>query len=93
MTASVYERKAKALGLTIEESKRTGKKFDVYKGGVFQTSIGQKGAMDFERYLRRDGKEVADKRRAAYRARHVHRTTKFRDGKITAAWAASAILW
>ena len=92
MTVSVYERKAKAVGLEIKPSKRTGKKFDVFKGGVFQTSIGAAGMMDFEKYLRQD-KELADARRKAYKARHVHRHTKFRDGKITAAWAASAILW
>ena len=92
MTVSVYERKAKAVGLEIKPSKRTGKKFDVYKGGQFQTSIGQAGSMDLEKYLRQD-KELADARRKAYKARHVHRHTKFRDGKITAAWAASAILW
>ena len=92
MTATVYERKAKAVGLEIRPSRQTGKKFDVYKGGVFQTSIGQRGAMDYEKYLRQD-KELAEKRRAAYKARHVHRQTKFRDGKITAAWAADKILW
>ena len=89
---SVYQRKARALGLTIEPSKRKGKKLDVYRSGVFQTSIGQKGAMDYEKYLRQD-KELAETRRAAYKARHVHRHTKFRDGKITAAWAADKILW
>ena len=93
MTASVYERKAQALGLEIRPSKRTGKKFDVYKDGQYQTSIGQAGAMDYEKYLQRDGKEIADARRKAYKARHVHRHTKFRDGKITAAWAADKILW
>ena len=92
MTASVYERRAKAVGLTIRPSKRTGKKFDVFRGGVFQTSIGQKGAQDLETYSRQD-KELAEQRRAAYKARHVHRHTKFRDGKITAAWAADKILW
>ena len=92
MTASVYERKAKAVGLEIRPSRRTGKKLDVFKGGVFQTSIGQRGAMDYEKYLRQD-KELAEKRRKAYKARHVHRHTKLRDGKITAAWAADKILW
>ena len=92
MTASVYERKAKAVGLEIRPSKRTGKKFDVYKGGVFQTSIGQKGAMDYEKYLRQD-KELADARRKAYKARHIYRKIKVRDGRITAAWAADKILW
>ena len=90
---SPYQRKARALGLTVERSTRAGKKLDVYKDGVFQASIGAAGMMDYERYLRRDGKEEANKRRAAYRARHVHRHKKYRDGKLTAAWLASAILW
>ena len=90
---NVYQRKARALGLTVEPSKTKGKKLDVYKNGEFQASIGAANMMDYERYLRQEGKEVADKRRAAFRARHVHRTTKYRDGKLTAAWLADRILW
>ena len=90
---SIYQRKARALGLTVERSTRAGKKLDVYKNGEFQASIGAANMMDYEKYLRQEGKEVADARRRAYKARHVHRTTKFRDGKLTAAWLADRILW
>ena len=90
---SVYDDKAKRLGVTIEPSKRKGKKFDVYRKGEFQASIGAAGMMDYEKYLTRDGPEVANAKRRAYKARHVHRTTKFRDGKLTAAYLADRILW
>ena len=95
MSTSVYERKANAVGLTIKPSKRSGKKFDVFlrSSKEYQTSIGAKQYKDYEVYLREQGKEEAEKRRAAYKARHVHRHTKYRDGKITAAWAADKILW
>ena len=93
MKMSVYERKAKAIGVTIEPSRRQHSKYDVFKGGVYQASIGDSRYKDYERYRKEQGQAVADKRRAAWRARHVHRTTKYRDGKLTAAYLASEILW
>ena len=91
---NVYQRKAKAIGVTIEPSRRTQKKYDVYKDGVYQASIGAAGMMDYEKYLRQEGKEVADARRRAYKARHVHRHKKFQDnGRLSAAYLADRILW
>ena len=91
---NVYERKAKAIGVTIEASRRRQKKYDVYKDGVYQASIGAAGMMDYEKYLRQQGKEVADARRRAYKARHVHRHKKFQDnGRLSAAYLADRILW
>ena len=90
---TVYEDKARKLGVSIEKSTRKGKKFDVFRNGVYQASIGAASMMDYEKYLTRDGPEVANARRRAYKARHVHRTTKFRDGKLTAAYLADRILW
>ena len=90
---SVYDDKARKIGVTIEPSRRKQKKFDVYRKGEFQASIGAAGMMDYEKYLTRDGPEVANAKRRAYKARHVHRTTKFRDGKLTAAYLADRILW
>ena len=93
-TIAPYQRKARALGLTVKKaSRRKHKKLDVYKDGVYQASIGQTPYKDYQMYLRSEGKEVAEAKRRAYRARHVHRTTKYRDNKLTAAWLASAILW
>ena len=94
MTATVYERKAKAVGVEIRPSKRTGKKFDVYRKGEYQTSIGAAGMMDFEKYLKRDGPEVANARHQAYKARHVHMHKKYQDnGRLSAAYLADRILW
>ena len=90
---TVYDDKARRLGVTIEKSKRKGKKFDVYRGKEFQASIGAKGYDSYEKLLRREGAEVANAKRRAYKARHVHRTTKYRDGKLTAAFLADRILW
>ena len=91
---NVYQRKAKAIGVTIEPSRRKQKKYDVYKDGVYQASIGAAGMMDYEKYLRQQGKEVADARRRAYKARHVHRHKKFQDnGRLSAAYLADRILW
>ena len=91
---NVYQRKAKAIGVSIEPSRRKQKKYDVYKDGVYQASIGAAGMMDYEKYLRQEGKEVADARRRAYKARHVHRHKKFQDnGRLSAAYLASRILW
>ena len=92
---NVYQRKAKAIGVTIEPSRRKQKKYDVYnKDGLYQASIGAAGMMDYEKYLRQEGKEVADARRRAYKARHVHRHKKFQDnGRLSAAYLADRILW
>ena len=90
---TVYEDKARNLGVSIEKSTRKGKKFDVFRNGIYQASIGAAGMMDYEKYLRQEGKEAANARRRAYKARHIHRTTKFRDGKLTAAYLADRILW
>ena len=91
---NVYQRKAKAIGVSIEPSRRKQKKYDVYKDGVYQASIGAAGMMDYEKYLRQEGKEVADARRKAYKARHVHRHKKFQDnGRLSAAYLADRILW
>ena len=91
---NIYQRKAKAIGVSIEPSRRKQKKYDVYKDGVYQASIGAAGMMDYEKYLRQEGKEVADARRRAYKARHVHRHKKFQDnGRLSAAYLASRILW
>ena len=90
---TVYEDKARKLSVSIEKSTRKEKKFDVFRNGVYQASIGAASMMDYEKYLTRDGPEVANARRRAYKARHVHRTTRFRDGKLTAAYLADRILW
>ena len=61
---------AKKLGVTIKPSTNSKKKIDVYKNDKKIASIGAKGYSDYATYIKDKGKEYADKRRAAYRARH-----------------------
>mgnify|MGYP003625109225 FL=1 len=61
---------AKRLGVIIKTSTNSKKKIDVYKNDKKIASIGAKGYSDYATYIKDKGKEYADKRRAAYRARH-----------------------
>ena len=61
---------AKRLGVTIKPSTNSKKKIDVYKNDKKIASIGAAGYKDYATYIKEKGKEYADKRRAAYRARH-----------------------
>jgi hypothetical protein len=91
---NVYKEKAKKIGVEIRPSKNKNKKFDAYKDGVKQNSFGAKGYMDYEKYKKEDGLEVANKKRSAYRARHKDdMNVKTRDGKLTAGYLANKILW
>jgi len=91
---NVYKEKAKKIGVTIAKSKNTDKKFDVFKDGVKQASIGASGYMDYEKYKKKDGLAVANKKRENYRARHKDNiNVKTKDGKLTAGYLSSKILW
>ena len=61
---------AKRLGVTIKPSTNSKKKIDVYKNDKKIASIGAISYSDYATYIKDKGKEFADKRRAAYRARH-----------------------
>ena len=63
---------AKKLGVTIKTSTNSKKKIDVHdkKNDKKIASIGAAGFKDYATYIEDKGKEYADKRRAAYRARH-----------------------
>ena len=88
-----YKAKAAAIGVEIRPSRREDKKFDAYKDGVFQASFGGKGYKDYEVY-KKEGQELARKKRRAYKARHEHdRHIKMRAGKLTAGYLADKILW
>ena len=90
---NIYQKKAKAIGLTVKESTRKGKKLDVYKGSEYQASIGATGYKDYESYKKSDPDKAAT-RRKAYKARHSKdRAVKYRDGKLTAGYLADKILW
>ena len=89
-------KRAKELGLRVERSKKAGKKWDAYDAatGEFQASFGAQGYKDYAIFLREDGKAEADKRRAAYKARHAKdRAVRKRDGKFTAGYLADQLLW
>ena len=63
---------AKKLGVTIKPSTNSKKKIDVHdkKNDKKIASIGAKGYSDYATYIKDKGKEYADKRRSAYKARH-----------------------
>ena len=63
-------KKAKDLGVTIYPSKRKYKKIDVYKNGKYLASIGDNRYKDFPSILAKEGREIAEKHRRLYHARH-----------------------
>ena len=78
--------KAKELNLEIFPSKRKYKKIDVYKNGKYIASIGDNRYMDFPSILAKEGREIAEKHRKLYHARH-------RNDDGIAGRLALAILW
>jgi hypothetical protein len=91
-------RQAKRLGVIIKPSTRKGKKIDVFKkvkgkdGKMVLKklhSIGALGYGDFPTFTKTKGKEFADKKRKAYKARHA----KDRKVKGSAGYYADQILW
>lgn len=79
---------AKPLGVEIRPSKNPEKKIDVYKNGVYITSIGQIGFKDYPYYLEID-KQIAEVKRSAYHARHK----KYSKIVGSPSYYASRILW
>ena len=62
---------AKKLGVTVKPSKVSGKKIDVFdKKGEKVASVGALGYKDYPTFMQDEGKEYADKKRKAYKARH-----------------------
>lgn len=56
--------------------------------------FGQSGAMDYTKYFKRDGKEVADMKKSAYKARHSKAGEDWgASGKDTAGFWSLHILW
>ena len=82
-------RRATAIGVSIKPSKVKGKKLDVFKKDKKVASIGALGMGDFETFKKEKGKEFADKRRKAYKARH--QKTRVKVG--TPSYYADKILW
>ena len=90
-TITAYTRRqAKKLGVKVKLSTRKGKKIDVFnKDGKKLASVGALGYKDFPTFLKTEGKEVADKRRKAYKIRH----NKTRGKVGTPSYYADKLLW
>lgn len=81
--------RAKALGVTVKPSTVKGKKIDVFKDGKKIGSVGALGYGDYPTFLKKFGKEFAEKRRKAYKFRHEKdRHTRWSNG-----WLADNLLW
>jgi hypothetical protein len=89
-TITAYTRsQAKKLGVVVKKSTNSKKKIDVFKDGKKVASVGAIGYKDYPTFLREDGKEVADKRRKAYKSRHQ----KYRNKVGTNSYYADKLLW
>lgn len=82
-------RQAKRIGVTVKPSKLKGKKIDVYKNGNKVASVGATGYDDYGTLLGKGKRELAEKKRKAYKARHQRYRTK----KGTNSYYADQLLW
>jgi hypothetical protein len=80
---------AKKLGLTIKPSTNPKKKLDVFKDSKKVASIGAISYSDYATFIQDKGKEFADKRKKAYKARH-EKTRKIVGSN---SYYADQILW
>ena len=79
---------AKKHNESIYPSTKPNKKIDIYNDGIYITSIGYKGMMDYPSYLETEGKKYADERRRLYHLRNSKDNIKGTKG-----WYALNILW
>ena len=75
--------------MKITPSTRKGKKIDVYKNGDYIASIGALGMNDYPTYIKKNGVDYANKRRALYHQRHKKDLNKAN----SAGYYAYNILW
>jgi|TARA_E500000318_G_C3524596_1_gene197887 hypothetical protein len=80
---------AKKLGVVVKQSKNKKKKIDVFKNGKKVASVGAIGYNDYPTFIRKKGKEYADKRRRLYKIRHQ----KHRNIRGTNSYYADKLLW
>ena len=82
--------KAKMLNVKIQPSTRKNKKIDVYDNqNNYITSIGDIRYKDYPTYIKENGVQYANKRRALYKKRHE----KYRNIIGTSSYYADKILW
>ena len=79
---------AKKLNVSIYPSTKPNKKIDIYKDGIYITSIGAMGMSDYPSYIETEGKTYANERRRLYHLRHSKDNIKGTKG-----WYALNILW
>ena len=81
---------ATRIGVVVRPSQNANKKIDVYdKQNNKLVSIGALGMMDYWKYLKRDGSQVANERRRLYKERHE----KDRHVRGSPGFYASRLLW
>ena len=70
-TITQYTRsQAKRLGVTVKHAKNPTKKLDVFKDGEKIATCGAMGYNDYPTFMKKFGKEIADKHRVQYKRRH-----------------------
>ena len=79
---------AKKLNVSIYPSTKPNKKIDIYKDGIYITSIGAMGMSDYPSYIETEGKTYANERRRLYHLRHSKDNIRGTKG-----WYALNILW
>jgi hypothetical protein len=80
---------AKKVGVTLKPSTKRNYKIDIYKDGVYLTSIGDKRYEDYLSYVENVGYDYANRRRELYLKRHK------KDSQVEGSkgYYASRILW
>ena len=73
--------------ITIKPSRKGYYKIDVYNGGTYLFSIGDKRYLSYPEYLKTSGKVHADKRKELYYKRHPIYP------KYSRGWFSSYLLW
>lgn len=82
-------RQAKRIGVTVKPSKVKGKKIDVFKNGQKIASVGAIGYDDYGTLISRGKRQLAEKKRKSYKARHQRTRTK----KNSNSYFADQLLW
>jgi hypothetical protein len=82
-------RQAKRIGVTVKPSKVKGKKIDVFKNGQKIASVGAIGYDDYGTLISKGKRQLAEKKRKAYKARHQRTRTK----KNSNSYFADQLLW
>lgn len=83
------KKQAKKIGVTVKESKVKGKKIDVFKRGKKIASVGAIGYDDYGSLIDKNKRELADKKRKLYKARHQKTRTK----KNSNSYYSDQLLW